>query len=269
VRKLLPALLAACAARPVLPVPAPEVALAERPFAPAAAPATGAFDSATSTRVDARIVAGGRELRLRAFCRDGVWTTLDRRDARAFVVRESWGKLGERRPRLLARVADDLVTGVVLRVRPERDGTLAYRVEVSAGEVGPDRPAGTFEGVEVSLPRPRRHGYRFAGVLPAGGSGRVARWGDAVEVHLFISAPSSGPGRVTAFEAEGVLGEVAGELAEAEAFVEEWELVPPVFVDAEGVKRGDFRLVPRRRAAGLRLEAGGAAATYGGVRARA
>jgi len=264
VRLALLALLGSCAARPVLEVPKCPVPLTDAPPA-LPSPEPGAPDSASATFVEAIVRSGGREVKLGAWCRDGVWTTLDRRDARAFVVRESWGRLGERAPKRLARIEWDLVTGVVLRVKPERAGGIAFHAEISEGGIDPPRPVGTFEGVEISLPRPRRHGFRFSGSLRGDANGVVASWTPGVELRLAaLGSAGAAPGPALRFRAAGATGHVVGEAAAAETFVEEWIPVPPVIVDAEGVKRADFRLQPTRRAAGFRPGSEGKPETYGG-----
>jgi len=263
-RLLLLALCCACASsRPVLEVPETALPLSPAPPPREGPPAAGPFDAAASRRVELVVACGERAVTLEGWCRVGVWTTLERRRADPFVVRESWGRLGERAPRLLARVGDDLVTGALARLRPEPDGALAYHVEVSQGRVGPKLPAGSLAGREVSLPRPRRHGFRFSGRVPRGHAGRLAAWAPGVEVYLGGTGGETAP--VLQFEADGGAGFLAGGAGAAEAFLEVWEALPPLLVDAEGVVRGDFRLERRRSAVGFRAGPRGEPETYGGT----
>jgi len=207
---------------------------------------------------------GGDRRQLEATCRVGVWTTLESVRPVSFALRESWGALGDRPPRLLAQVRDDFPRGVIARVRPERDGSLAWRVEVSDGDAGPPRPVGVFRGRTIELPRPRRHGYRFASRLPAGFLGAAASWEGGPSVHVGEEAGPAAPAGALRFDAEGARGFVAGSDPEAEAFDEEWIPVEPLLLDFDGVERADFRTAPKRRAAGFRPGARGAPQPFGG-----
>jgi len=187
---------------------------------------------------------------LRAWCRVGIWTTLDRFAAREFVVRESWGRLGSREPRRLARVEDQLLEGVLARLRPEADGSLVFVVEVSRATVEGERKVDHYHGEEISLSIARRYGYRFTGRAPAGFCGPIARWGPGVVVHL--GRGEEPPAESVRFRADGgASGLVAGLDGGAEAFVEEWLPAEPIHVQADGVERRDYRLIRRRRAAGF------------------
>ena len=136
--------------------------------------------------VDSRAVAlhvrsGESTIDLEAHCRVGVWTTLQRIRALPFIVRESWGRLGERPPRRLSQSVDDILTGVIARVRPLSDGALEFRIEVAQGYLAETRDLGEFEGRRILLPRPRRYGYRFAGRVPRGhAQGPIAAWLPAI-----------------------------------------------------------------------------------------
>ncbi|MGQ0613520.1 MAG: hypothetical protein ACT4PV_07285 [Planctomycetaceae bacterium] len=265
-RLLLAAFCCACAAsRPVLEVPESPLQLSPAPPPREAPPDSGPSDAAEARRIDLLVACGPEAVTLSGWCRVGVWTTLEQTRAEPFVVRESWGRLGVRAPRLLARLTDDLISGAVARLRPEAGGALTFRIEVAQGRIDAPAPCGTFEGRTILLPRPRRHGYRFSGTVPPRHAGRIAVWSPGVEVFLL------GPGEETAsilqFEATGGVGLVAGEASGAEAFLEEWRPLPPQWIDAEGVRRGDFRLERRRSAAGFRPGPGGAPESYGGAQA--
>jgi hypothetical protein len=261
-RPLLLLLAAACASStPSLRLAPSNLPLDPRAPAPLAAPAEGPSDSASSRAVTLVVRAGGAEERLEAPCRVGVWTTLERVRAREFVQRESWGRLGDRPARLLARVTDQALEGVIARVRPEEDGSLSFVVEVAECERGPGRTVAMYHGRRVALGEPRRTGYRFVGSAPAGFAGAVARWGDAVEVE--VGGRGGPPPGAVRFVSMGESGFVAGERPAAEAFAEEWEPAEPFRFEADGVERMDCRLVCRRSAAGFRTSARGAFEEYG------
>lgn len=262
-RPLLFLLAAACASEaPSLRLAPSSLPLDPRAPAPLQAPADGPSDSASARPVVLVVRAGGATVRLGAPCRVGVWTTLERVRAREFVQRESWGRLGDRPPRLLARVTDQAIEGVIARVRPEEDGSLSFVVEVAKCERGPGRTVAMYHGRRVALGEPRRIGYRFVGSAPAGFEGAVARWGDAVEVEAG-GAGGPPPPRTVRFASLGETGFVAGEAPAAEAFAEEWEPAEPLRVEADGVERMDCRLVKKRSAAGFRTGARGAFEEYG------
>jgi hypothetical protein len=243
----------------------PESALslsADPPPAPAS-PRTGPADAAVSSFVTLRVAIGEGSVELAAWCRVGVWTTLERARPEPFVVREAWGRLGERAPRRLLRVQDQALSGVVARVRPEEDGGVSFLVEVSESRIEGDSIAGIFHGRRVTLPKVRRHGYRLAGRAPPGWRGAVARWLPGPEVEL--GAPGAGvlPERAVRFRGDGVDGFVAGRRVLAEAFREEWHVARPVRVEADGVERVDYRLEKKRSAAGLRSNERGGLVRYG------
>ncbi len=260
-RPLILLLLAACASHaPSLRVAPSALPLDPRPPSHAA-PAEGRSDSASSRHVVLLVTAGKDTVRLEAPCRVGVWTTLERVRAREFVGRESWGRLGDRPPRLLARVTDAALGGVVARLRPEEDGSLSFVVEVAETERGAGRTVAIYHGRRVALGEPRRRGYRFSGSAPAAFSGAVAGWGSAVTVE--VGGPGGPPPGTVRFVSLGEAGFVAGTSPAAEAFVEEWEPAPPFRFEADGVERMDYRLVKRRSAAGFRTSARGAFEEYG------
>jgi hypothetical protein len=213
------------------------VRLADDPPPLPSPPREGPNDGESSRRVTLHVVAGEERVTLAAWCRVGVWTTLQDVEAIDFVVRESWGRLQERAPRLLARVEDQVLGGVIARLRPEEDGSVSFEVEVSEARLLPGETAGIWHGQRVALRRPQRHGFRFRG---RGSSGLVAEW-DSVRVWLG-DPPSDAPERDGVF----VLGDGG-----FEAFEETWRLVDPVHVVAEGVERMDYRLERERRAAGF------------------
>jgi hypothetical protein len=216
-----------------MPVPRSGLRLADDSQPLPSPPREGPNDSEQSRRVSVHVVVGAEQVALEAWCRVGVWTTLQDLEAIDFVVRESWGRLGERKPRLLARVGDQAPGGVLARLRPEEDGSLSFEVEVSEARLLPAETAGTWHGQRVALRRPERHGYVFLGRAPSDDAGLVAEWEGAVRVHV-----------------GGLHGGPAATAVSAEAFEETWRLVEPVHVVAEGVERMDYRLERVRRAAG-------------------
>jgi hypothetical protein len=226
------------------------VTLAAEPPARPQPPRSGPFDSPESRWVRLQVEVGTERVLLQAWCRVGIWTTLERFAAREFVVRESWGRLGSREPRRLARVEDEVLEGVLARLRPEDDGGLAFVVEVSRASVEGEQKVGDYHGEEIALSKARRHGYRFTGRAPAGSGGPIARWGREVVVRL--GDGEEPPAESVHFSVEGgASGLVAGPEGGAEAFVEEWLPAKPIHVQADGVERMDYRLVRRRRAAGF------------------
>jgi hypothetical protein len=218
-------------------LPRSDATLADDPPPRPSPPRDGPNDSESSRRVTVHVVAGEERVTLAAWCRVGVWTTLQDVEAVDFVVRESWGRLLERKPRLLARVEDQALGGVIARLRPEDDGSVSFEVEVAEARLLPAETAGIWHGQRVVLRRPRRHGYRFSG---RGSSGIVAEW-DPVRVCLG-DVPEA-PRREGAF--------ALGEGGAWETFEETWRLLDPVHVVAEGVERMDYRLERERRAAGF------------------
>ncbi len=193
-------------------------------------------------------------LRWDGHCRVGVWTTLDQWTATPFVTREAWGRLGKRRPKRLARVKDEVLSGALVRIRPEQtDGdvlSVSFAAEVAEGTVGPERSVGNFFGRTVKLPAPRRHGYRFFGTAPDGFKGPVARWDDIV-VYLGDDSGDDPPPGACHFHVGKSSGFVAGDSIRVEAFVRVWKPAKPIRIAADGVDRADYRLVDRRRAAGF------------------
>jgi hypothetical protein len=231
-----------------LPVPEPGVELAADPPPDVAYPTEGLPESDASREIRLEARSGDRTVALHAFCRVDVWTTLQEIQPERFVVREAWSRLGERDPKLLRRVEDDVVGGVVVRLRPERDGSLRFVIEASLASVGDAEKVGAFHGTDVELARPRRHGYLFVGRAPPGYAGVLAAWPGAVQVGY--------PG---ALEVGGL---VAGAVR-AEAFVEEWSPVEPRHNRADGIESVEYRLAMRRRAAGFRADGDGWYKSYG------
>ncbi|MHC4958607.1 MAG: hypothetical protein ACYTGN_09535 [Planctomycetota bacterium] len=238
-------LIGACAHRGL---PEPGLELAADPPPDVAFPTTGIPESDASREIRLVARAAERSVVLHAFCRVDVWTTLQEIAPERFVVRESWSRLGEREPRLLRRVEDDVVGGIVVRLRPERDGSLSFVIEASSASVGPKRKVGAFFGADIELALPRRHGYLFVGRAPPGYDGVLAAWPGAVQV-----------GFAEATETAGLLvGAVR-----AEAFVEEWAVADPVPDKRDGIESVEYRLTMRRKAAGFSPDGEGWYKTYG------
>lgn len=252
-------LIAACAASPgslrLAPSPLPRDASAPAPPRP---PHEGANDSVDARAVHLGIDDGRAPRRLAAWCRIGVWTTLDHVVAHRFVLRESWGRLGARSPRLLARVEDDALGGIVARLRPEPDGSLSFQIEVSEAEVLAARTVGIYHGQRIVLAPAARHGYRFRGRVPAGHEGVFAYWRPGVVLRLGAEGAEEegarGPPGAVHVRAAATEAMVPGRGCFAETFVEEWTLRRPVHVVEEGIERMDFRFGREREAAGFSTE---------------
>jgi len=178
------------------------------------------------------------------WCREEVWTPLDRRVPRGFLRGETWSRLGDRAPRRIAKVRDAVWTGPLARVRPMPDGFVDFVVEVCEGRVG-NGDAAEWHGATVALPDPFQRTYRFAGRVPAGHRGPVARWG-GLTVSMTDSAAPSGDAALTRFSK----GFVAGSFAEYEEL--SFTRAEPDERDFDGVVQAVFRLEPVRRAAGFR-----------------
>lgn len=224
-------------------------------------PRTGPFDSTASREVRIVVAFNGRDIEVAAFCRVGVWTTLDSTRAYAFVTRETWGRLEERRPRRLRRVLDQALAGVTVRVRPEPRGELSFQAEVAQVTMAPMRTVDLYHGQRIALSEPSRHGFRFWGSVPPGHLGLIAGWGD-VTVHLAErgDVPPRGALRFRAGEEAGL---VAGERAAAETFAEAWVPKKPIHIVADDIERKDYRLAMERRAAGFRVGTSGSIQQYG------
>jgi hypothetical protein len=258
---------ASCAARGSLPgLPRSDVPLTRDAPPTPRPPREGPFDSTASREVVVLVTTGREEVELRAFCRVGVWTTLDRTRAYGFVTRETWGRLGERRPRRLRQIPDQALAGVIVRVRPEARGALSFRAEIADVEMAPSRNVDVYHGQRVSLSDPRRRGYRFEGRAPAGWTGAVARWGDvAVHVGAVAAADADAgvPPGALHFASGDESGFVAGAEPAAEVFSETWEVAEPIHIVADGVERKDYRLTKVRAAAGFRTPGGRAPQEFG------
>ncbi len=258
----------ACAASvPVLdlppsPVPASAAARSEpRP------PGRGSYDSVRSHWIVLRIRGPKSEVELKGWCREGVWTTLEAVRYESFTVRETWGRLGERKPRRLGRVVDQARAGTVARLRPEADGGISLHVETAQVEAGRPLKVGSFQKQAIMMRGPVRYGYRFSTRLPRR-SGAVAAWQPGVQVVLREQAPlgadrGEARGAVTFRFGEGS-GFVAGAPAQVESFYEEWRGVEPVLEDADGVLFGDFRMQRERRASGFLVDAQGRPTAFDG-----
>ena len=125
------------------------------------------------------------------WCREGVWTPLDRRVATPFVTRETWSKLGARAPRRIAQTQDAVFNGVLARLRPTSTGAIDFVVELVEGRVDSQGSVLDWQGVEVKLPAPIQRAYRFEGSIPAGHSGPIAVWGE-LSIELIDSDSDSG-----------------------------------------------------------------------------
>ena len=206
---------------------------------------------------------------LAGWFRVGVWTTLSHQTGRDFIVREAWGRLGERKPRLLLRVLDQAIEGVLARLRPNEDGSTDFIVELAEVRILPGEPLDDYHGQVVQFARPRRHGYRFQGRAPAGWVGAVARWEPGVAVYFGepvpdpLQAAEEPPAPVVRFRIARERGFAAGPHPAVEAFVEEWRPARPVPVVADGVERKDYRLEHARLAAGFLTGEDGERVIYG------
>ncbi len=218
-------------------------------------PRQGAFDSDVSRALVVHARLGAAKVRLFVIARLDVWTTVHRLAATNFVVRETWGRLGTRRPRRLLQIHDEALAGVLVRVRPERDGTVSFFAEVSAVLPGAPTAVGIYHGARVSLSPPARYGYRFWG--RASGEGIAARWGDleiTIEAEPWTGVISTRDvPALREFRAGDESGMVAG-MGAAETFREVWKLVEPRHIVADGVERKEYRLMRRREAAGFTHE---------------
>jgi len=180
------------------------------------------------------------------WCREEVWTPLDRRAPTEFVLAERWSRLGTRAPRRIGRVRDAVWNGPLARIRPLASGRVEFVVEIFEGGVD----AGTeraWHGATIALPAPRQRSYRFEGSAPAGHAGAIARWGDLV-VSMTDRGASSGTPARTRFNR----GFVAGDGASAVYEELSWAPDDPVVREFDGVDQALFRLRVTRRAAGIR-----------------
>jgi hypothetical protein len=177
-----------------------------------------------------------------AWCREGLWTPLDRRKPTEFVTRESWSKLGDRSPRRLSQVRDAIWNGPVARLRPTASG-IDFVVELFEGGVGRGEKQ-SWHGATIRLPKPRQRSYRFEGSVPPGHRGLIAEWG-SLRVELEDSLEQSATASMTVFER----GTVAGDRAvyEERSFTN----ADPVERDYDGVLQALFALTMTRKAAGI------------------
>jgi len=231
-------------------VPEPALELSTEAPLPPPPPRTGAFDATSSRQVRIVVDVGGKTVALGAWCRVGVWTTLDAVKAKDFTIREAWGRLGDRPPRLLTRIYDQAFAGVIARLRPESDGSTSFHIEIAAAEDTGRKELGEYHGRRISLVTMRRHGFRFRGRAPKGFEGVVARFTPGVLVHM--GRADVEPVTATRFTAGAHSGLVVGRLAAAETFVEEWLPEEPIHIQADGVERKDYRLRRKRSASGFR-----------------
>jgi len=182
------------------------------------------------------------EFKFGAWCREGVWTPLDRRKPTEFVTRESWSKLGDRSPRRLSQVRDAIWNGPVARLRPTAAG-IDFVVEVFEGSVGRGEKQ-TWHGATIRLPKPRQRSYRFEGRVPVGHRDVIAEWG-TLRVALEDSLEGTARPSMTVFER----GIVAGDRAvyEERSFTNS----DPVERDYDGVLQALFTLTMTRKASGI------------------
>jgi len=265
-------LLAGCGARARWVVPEAPLATIDAPPPPTPPPAEGYPEAARAVPLAVEVVVGERRSRLRARCRVGVWTSLVDLAGEDFVVRESWGRLGERRPRLLLRVNDQVLSGVTVRLRPTDDGAVEFMAEIAGIDVRAPEILEEWFGETVSLRRPRRHGYRFEGRAPAAGPALLASWGERLRVVLLAGvdgeadaedATPAAPAPGVRFAVDGWSGSVAGREVRVERFVEDWAVVPARAIVADGVQRKEWRLAPDLASAGFRVAEDGAVETWG------
>jgi hypothetical protein len=182
------------------------------------------------------------ETKLGAWCREGVWTPLDERKATAFVVRESWSKLGDRAPRRLSQVEDAVWNGPLARLRPTRDG-IDFVVEVFEGKVERGMEQ-SWRGTTIRLPKPSQRSYRFEGRVPPGHRDMIAEWG-TLRITLHDSLEPTAPPSMTVYK----YGVVAGERAVYEE--RSWSHAEVVERDYDGVMQAVFALTMTRKAAGI------------------
>ncbi len=252
----------ACAASvPLLDLPPSPVPPSAAARGAARPPGRGSYDSVRSHWIVLRIRGPKREVELKGWCREGVWTTLEAVRYESFTVRETWGRLGERKPRRLGRVVDQARAGTVARLRPEADGGISLDVETAQVEGGRPLKVGSFEEHAILMRGPVRYGYRFSTRLPRR-SGAVAAWQPGVQVILGEDAPP--PVGAVTFRFGGGAGFVAGAPAQVESFYEEWRGAEPVLEDADGVLFGDFRMQRERRASGFLVDAQGRPTAFDG-----
>jgi len=214
----------------------------------------GRSDGPAPRLIRVRFDTGTQQIAVDGWCREGVWTTLDQRAARPFVLRESWSRLRDRKPRRLGQTKDAVFQGAFARLRPTGDGQLDFVVEISEASVGPDAEEFTWQGKTIRLPRPRQEGFRFEGRLLAGYAGEIARWGE-LSVAIEDSAEGEATPRRVHFLAGQKRGFVAGgRHARAEHYRVSVIRLEPVERDHDGLVQVLFRMQRSRMATGFRSD---------------
>jgi len=197
---------------------------------------------------------GEARIPLEGWCRVGVWTTLEKRTAIPFVVRESWSRLGTRRPRRIGQAKDAVFQGAFVRLRPTEDGQVQFVAEISEARVGPDAEEFEWQDEDIKLVRPRQDGSRFEGHVPAGHVGEIARWG-ALRITLRDSAAKAGPAATIAFRAGTTTGSVAGgHDARAERYRITVVRKEPIVRDHDGLLQALFRIERARVGTGFEFD---------------
>jgi len=212
----------------------------------------GRSDGPRPRRIAVRFVTGKDNLPVEGWCREEVWTTLQNRAAIPFVVRESWSRLGDRKPRRIGRTKDSVFQGVLARLRPTGDGFVDFVVEISVARVGPEAEQFEWQGESIELPRPFQEGYRFEGRVPAGYSGPLATWGElsvAIEDSMDLTAPDPKMMRFAIGELLGSVTDIPGGVAEY--YRVSAGRLKPIERDHDGIVQALFRLERKRVAAGF------------------
>lgn len=212
----------------------------------------GRSDGPAPRRIRVSFATGTEELAVEGWCREEVWTTLQKRAAIPFVVHESWSRLGERKAQRLARTKDAVFQGVLARLRPTGDGHVDFVVEISTARVGPDAEKFEWQGESFEMPRPLQDGYRFEGRFPAGYSGPVASWGDlSVRIENPMQSTGAEP-KMMRFAVDELFGSVTDAPGGvAECYRIRTERLKPIERDHGGVVQALFRLQRKRMAAGF------------------
>lgn len=215
----------------------------------------GRSDGPRPRRLAVRFVTGEDELRVEGYCREQVWTTLQKRAAIPFVVRESWSRLGSRRAQRIARTKDSVFQGVLARLRPTGEGRVDFVVEISVAGVGPRAEKFEWQGETIEMPVPYEQGYRFEGSVPAGYRGELAGWGE-LRISIEDSAP---PSNAVPELMDFVSGETPAFVTDtpgalAEHYRVRVQRVAPYEKDHDGIVQALFRLKRERVAVGMQKD---------------
>ncbi|MEM8886066.1 MAG: hypothetical protein AAGD14_18520, partial [Planctomycetota bacterium] len=247
---LLSLVLTACAATvppPRLPPPGVEPTTEPPPSSRVAT--DGMSDGPAPRWIELTVTTAEKSVSIGAWCREEVWTPLERAAPVTFVRRQTWSQLGKRKPKQVRTIDDSIWNGIRARLRPTTQGALDFFVEVSAAEM--ERGATTFTwGASIELDDPKQRTYRFAGRVPAGYAGPVAAWG-ALSVAVRDEPGDARGLRRTRFTHGFVAG---GRRARAEYEELTFDPADPVVREYDGVLQARFALLPRRAAAGFRYE---------------